>query len=60
MRDPKQVLYEKEMDLARLRHQVEALRVVAPMLGEETDSLSARSDVRQEPAQRNRWPLDVS
>jgi len=60
MRDPEEVLHEKELDLARLRHQVEALRMVAPMLGEEPGTLGTYPDSRQEPTQKNRWPLEVS
>lgn len=60
MRNPQQVLREKEMDLARVRQQVEALRYVAPMLAEQRESLPKHSDdTAPESNFRNRWPLDV-
>ena len=37
MRDPYQVLHEKQMDLLRLRKETAALRLVAAMLADEQD-----------------------
>ncbi len=37
MRDAYQLLKEKEIDIARLRKEIEALHVVIPLLAEETD-----------------------
>ena len=61
-----EVLREKEMRLARLRTEVDALRFVAPLLTERTDDQNVdqgmRSpDITWTPAlQKNKWPLKVS
>lgn len=61
MRDLKRVLYEKEIELARVRQQVEALRFVAPLLTEQNDAIEEpRDPFACEPGQRNRWSLRVS
>jgi hypothetical protein len=63
MRNIYEVLREKEMDLARLRTEVEALRFVAPLLtdrsGEPTDNPTGRRpDLAWTPTlERNKWPL---
>jgi hypothetical protein len=63
MKDIYEVLREKEMDLARLRVEVEALRFVAPLLadrsGEPSDEAAVpRADLAWTPTlERNRWPL---
>jgi hypothetical protein len=63
MRNIYEVLREKEMDLARLRTEVEALRFVAPLLtdrsGEPTDNpTERRPDLAWTPTlERNKWPL---
>lgn len=60
-----EVLREKEIHLARLRTEVEALRFVAPLLtdqsADQTDGQSAHStDLAWAPVfQRNKWPLKV-
>jgi hypothetical protein len=60
-----EVLREKELRLARLRTEVEALRFVAPLL---TDQSPDHSDHERAPQpdlawapvlQRNKWPLKV-
>jgi hypothetical protein len=38
MRDIYEVLYRKERDLRRLRHEIEMLNTVIPLLVEETDN----------------------
>jgi len=44
MKDIYQVLRQKELDLERLRQEIEALRFVTPLLSEDTESeKSARS-----------------
>lgn len=61
MRDLEQVLYEKEIELARVRQQIEALRFVAPLLTEQNEAVEEPGDsFRNEETQRNRWPLRVS
>jgi hypothetical protein len=61
MKNLQQVLYEKEMALARVRQEVEALRFVAPMLMEQTAGGRASVDsARPETEPKNRWPLDVT
>jgi hypothetical protein len=60
-----EVLREKEMHLARLRTEVDALRLVAPLLGDGSAELHAvervlRPDLSWTPAlDRNKWPLKV-
>lgn len=41
MKDVMEVLRAREQELVRLREEVEALRVAAPLLGEEEDSAVA-------------------
>jgi len=38
MKDAYDVLKQKEFDLARVRHEVESLRIVGPLLGDDLDS----------------------
>ena len=63
MKNIYEVLREKEMDLARLRIEVEALRFVAPLLADRSGESSAdpgvpRPDLAWSPAlERNKWPL---
>jgi len=57
-----EVLREKEIDLARVRTEAEALRFVAPLLIDQSgetndDSGVSRPDLAWTPAlQRNKWP----
>jgi hypothetical protein len=37
MKDPSQILRQKEMDIERVRRQIEALHFVIPMLAEDQD-----------------------
>ncbi len=37
MKDPSQILRQKEMDIERVRQQIEALHLVLPLLAEEED-----------------------
>jgi hypothetical protein len=75
MRDLYQTLREKEIDLERVRHEVEALRFVAPLLTEQSVApLPAEPEETCQPGtelpaveisqtasvSRNRWPLNVS
>jgi hypothetical protein len=63
MKNIYEVLRNKEMDLVRLRTEVDALRLVAPLLaiadpGDADPVLQA--DVAWTPAlQKNKWPLKV-
>jgi hypothetical protein len=41
MTNPYQVLRQKEMDIDRLRKEIEALQLVIPMLAEDTQPVSA-------------------
>ncbi len=54
MKDVQEVLRQKELELSRVRRQIEALRLIIPVLAESTDQQTAR-----ESGQRNRWPLQV-
>jgi hypothetical protein len=60
MRSLLEVLREKEMDLARVRQEVDVLRFVAPLLFERDDQFMDPGEVlRPEPPPRNRWPLEI-
>jgi hypothetical protein len=65
MKDIYEVLRSKEMDLVRLRTEVDALRFVAPLLADLIAEPSEVDGVRQPdllwtPAlQKNKWPLKV-
>ena len=63
MKNIYEVLREKEINLARLRTEVEALRYVAPLLAEKSDEQSTHvadlSWVGTAP-DKNKWPLKVS
>ena len=60
MRDVYEVLQQKELDLERVRAEVEALRLVAPLLAEASNQSThqARS-AWPPPVQENRWPLRI-
>jgi hypothetical protein len=66
MKNVYEVLREKEMDLARLRTEVDALRFVAPLLSDRSSESAEvehipRPDLAWTPAlERNKWPLQVS
>ena len=60
MRNVHEVLRQKEMDLERVRSEVEALRFVVPLLAERTDPLARHSEpVWLSSPQNNRWPLRI-
>jgi len=61
MKNVYEVLREKERSLLRLRGEVEALRLVAPLLSEQDGEASTPlPDLSLAPAlQRNKWPLNV-
>lgn len=60
MKNVYEVLRQKERDLARVRHEVEALRSVAPMLTERNDQPTSRLEpVGMSANSFNRWPLKV-
>jgi hypothetical protein len=65
MKNVYEVLRTKEIDLERLRNEVDALRIVAPLLAErmaeavEVDRKS-QIDVAWAPVlEKNKWPLKV-
>jgi hypothetical protein len=37
MRDVNQVIYEKELEIVRVRQEIDALRSILPLLADETD-----------------------
>jgi hypothetical protein len=65
MKNVFEVLRSKEIDLERLRNEVEALRIVAPLLGDrmaETVEVERKThpDLVWAPAlEKNKWPLKV-
>lgn len=57
MKDVYQVLREKEMDVTRVREEVEALRFAIPLLEEGEDSMNVVAPAPQLPSgHSNRWP----
>jgi len=61
MRNLHQILREKEIDLERVRQEVEALRYVAPLLTEQKEVFEyEKESSRLGAPQRNRWPLEVT
>ena len=62
MRDINEVLREKEAALAAINREVEALRIVAPLLAEESTETTAPPKMEPERAEnepkflRKRWP----
>jgi hypothetical protein len=59
MKDVYQVLREKELDMMRVRQEVEALRFAIPLLAE-ADSMNIDAAVPPLPAGRvNMWPLHI-
>jgi hypothetical protein len=60
MRNLHEVLRQKEMDLARVRQEIEALRFVAPLLFESDDQFRDPPELAwPEAPPKNRWPLDL-
>jgi hypothetical protein len=64
MKNVYEVLREKEMRLARLRTEVDALRIVVPLLADHAEAGDDRAanppDLLWTPAlDRNKWPLKV-
>jgi len=61
MRDINEVLREKEAALAKINREVEALRIVAPLLEESAEATAPpkmepeRAEAEQKPL-RKRWP----
>ena len=45
MRNIYEVLREKELQLEQIRHEIDNLRIVAPLLHEETDSVPTAQEV---------------
>jgi len=60
MRNPNEVLRQKEMDLVRLRQEVEVLRFVASLLSDQNDQFRDPPGLlRPSALPRNRWPLEL-
>jgi len=65
MKNIYEVLRNKEMDLERLRIEVDALRFVAPLLADQTAESSDVGAMRQPEVawipemQRNKWPVKM-
>jgi hypothetical protein len=60
MRSLQEVLKQKEMELTRVRREVEALRSVVPLLVEADDQFRRPPEVFwPETPPTNRWPLEV-
>jgi hypothetical protein len=64
MKDTFQVLREKELDVIRVQREIAALRVVTPILAEETDRLELdllllRNSPQQGPQAERRRPVPI-
>jgi hypothetical protein len=64
MKNIYEVLRAKEMDLARLRNEVDALRFVAPLLADRSEPNDADRKTQADriwapPPEKNKWPLKV-
>jgi len=60
MRNLHEVLRQKEMDLVRVRQEVEALRCVAPLLFDRGEQFPHPPELfTPETMPKNRWPLEV-
>lgn len=64
MKNVYEVLREKEMLLARVRNEVDALRIVVPLLADRVEAGDDRAASQPDllwtaPLQRNKWPLKV-
>lgn len=58
MKNLQDVLLEKETELLRVREEVQALQLVAPMLLDGSDN-STQELTHPEAHSRNRWPLAI-
>jgi len=59
MKDICYVLLKKEQDILRVRHEIEALRLVIPLLSDEKPSRGAEGESILVPERNNRWPLQI-
>jgi len=59
MKDISYVLLKKQQDILRVRQEIEALRLVIPLLSEETPGRIAGGDAVPLPERSNRWPLQI-
>jgi len=60
MRNVYEVLRTKELDLQRVRNEVEALRLIAPLLAERDEQPKGEAEFSwSAPPQKNKWPLKV-
>ena len=59
MKDISQVLRQKEQDLLRVKHEVEALHLTVTLLSDEK-TVAGNSEVVAIPTRNgNRWPLEI-
>ena len=59
MKDVYQVLREKELDVTRVRKEVEALRFAIPLLAEGADSMNVAAAPQRPSGHINTWPLHI-
>jgi len=59
MKDISRVLMQKEQDLLRVRHEIEALHLAITLLSDETSANVSRDPVPIPTRSGNRWPLEV-
>jgi hypothetical protein len=57
MKDPYQVLRQKEVDTARVRREIEALLLVVPLLADRENQSADATEVPL--SHRNKWPLEL-
>jgi len=60
MQDVFAVLRQREMDLARVREEIDAIRLVIPLLIEEQDDAANATNVFSTYSRcNNKWPLEI-
>lgn len=60
MRNLYEVLRQKEMDLERVRGEIEALRFIVPLLADGVDRPAPPAELaRSTSPDNNRWPLKI-
>jgi len=57
MKDVYEVLRQKEVELTRVRQEIEALRCVAPLLSEQKEEQLRIPEPSLGAREENRWPL---
>lgn len=59
MKDVFAVLRQREMDLARVREEIDAIRLVIPLLIEQDDAANSTNAFSTYSRCNNKWPLEI-